>query len=153
MARTAGASSLVVADGSLFGSTFPIIIATIRADTVLSILEVTARSGDTLTVSAAIEGTTDLDLMVGDLIEMRPTALAITEIHAAVHTLEATQSYVHIQSVPASTWMIVHNLGRKPSVFAVDSGDTVWWPDVTYLDNNSLRADWLAPFAGRAYLD
>jgi hypothetical protein len=153
IARTAGVAPLVVADGSLFGATFPIIIAAIRADTVLSILEVTGRSGNTLTISAAIEGTTDVDLIVGDLIEMRPTALAITEIHAAVNTLETTQTYVHTQSLPSATWTITHNLGRKPAVTVVDSADSVVVGFVQYLSLNSVQVTFSGGFSGLCYLN
>src|SRR5437868_6427165 len=85
--HTGGSGSLVVASGagSRFGSTFPLVITASRAGTVRSILNVTARSTDTLTISGAIEGTTDVDLVVGDTIEMRPTALAITELQDAVN--------------------------------------------------------------------
>lgn len=89
LARTGGDPDLVVADGSPFGSTFPLIVVAARASGVVSILEVTGRSGNSLTIAGAIEGTSDVDLMVGDLVEMRPTALAVTEIQAAVHALES----------------------------------------------------------------
>jgi hypothetical protein len=92
--RSIGGSTITVAtgDGALFGSTFPTIVTAARSGTVLAIFEVTARTGDNLTVSGAIEGTADVALLAGDVLEMRPTALAITEIHTAVHALEALQS-------------------------------------------------------------
>src|SRR5262245_59796434 len=86
-AYTAGSGSLVVATGtgSKFGSTFPLIITASRAGAVLSILNVTGRSTDTLAISGALEGASDVNLSVGDAIEMRPTALAITELQDAVN--------------------------------------------------------------------
>jgi hypothetical protein len=85
-AYTAGSGSLVLASGAgaQFGSTFPLIITASRAGSVLSILNVMGRSSDTLTISGAIEGTTDVNLLIGDSIEMRPTALAITELQDAI---------------------------------------------------------------------
>lgn len=80
---------VTVADGSAFGDTFPLIATAVRGSSVLAILEVTGRSGNTLTVSGAIEGTTDAALLAGDRIEMRPTALALTEVQDAVNALEA----------------------------------------------------------------
>src|SRR5206468_1266050 len=56
----------------------------VRSGASLCVLEVTGRSGNTLTISGAIEGTTDHSLVVGDGVEMRPTALAITEIQAVI---------------------------------------------------------------------
>ena len=84
---TAHSGSLIVATGtgSKFGSTFPLIITASQNGTVYSILEVTGRSTDTLTISGAIELTTDVDLAAGVTIDMRPTALAITEIQSAVN--------------------------------------------------------------------
>src|SRR4051812_44937443 len=78
--RATGTPSIVVDDGTPFGSTFPLIATAARSGAVLAIFEVTARSGNTLTVSGAIEGTTDADLRAGDTLEMRPTALAISEV-------------------------------------------------------------------------
>ena len=88
--HTTGSGSLVVATGtgSKFGSTFPLIITASQNGTVLSILEVTGRSTDTLTISGPLEGTSDVNLSVGVTIDMRPTALAIREIQTAVSTLE-----------------------------------------------------------------
>lgn len=84
-ARAAGAPTLTVTNGAGFGSVFPLIVTAARAGQVLCILEATARTGNDLTISGAIEGTTDAALQVGDLLEMRPTALAITELQDAIN--------------------------------------------------------------------
>src|SRR6185312_11174840 len=89
--RSIGAP-IVVADGSGFGSTFPLIATASRLGVVLAILEVIGRSGNTLMVSGAIEGTMDVALQVGDAVQMRPTALAITELQDAVHALEGLEA-------------------------------------------------------------
>jgi lysophospholipase L1-like esterase len=107
--RSAGSPSIVVATGTgaSFGSTFPLIATASRAGAVLAIFEVTGRSADTLTVSGAIEGTTDVALLVGDVLEMRPTALAISEVQAALNTLEAAAV-----TLPYATTLQVTNAGR-----------------------------------------
>lgn len=89
-AYTAGSGSLVVAAGSQFGNAFPQIVTVVDRITglVKSILDVTGRTGNTLTVSAAIEGMVDVDLHVNDIVEVRHSALALTEIHSAVNLLE-----------------------------------------------------------------
>jgi hypothetical protein len=88
-ARSALSPSLVLADGSGFGTAFPKIVTVARNGTVLCILEATARSWNTLTISQAIEGTMDTAMVVGDTVELRPTKLAVTEIQDAVSTVEA----------------------------------------------------------------
>src|SRR5262249_1332878 len=90
--RTAGSGSLVVTNGSQFGSTFPLIVTAARAGPVLCILEITGRSSNTLTVSRPIENTSDQEMFAGDTIEMRPTALAITELQAAVNGIAGGSS-------------------------------------------------------------
>jgi hypothetical protein len=89
-ARAVGVGTIAVADGAAFGASFPLIATAVRAATVLCIFEVTGCAGNVLSVSGPIEGTSDAALLVGDTIEMRPTALAITEIQRAVLALEET---------------------------------------------------------------
>lgn len=88
--RTAGATSLTLVDGSAFGADFPKIVTVSRSGATLCILEATARSGATLTISGAIEGTADVDMVVGDVVQLRPTKLAMTEVHAAINAAEAS---------------------------------------------------------------
>lgn len=110
-ARVAESTSLVVAAGSAFGDKFPIIVTVLRgpasAEAVVSILEVTARVGDTLTVAGAIEGTTDAALVAGDRVEMRCTALAIGELQALGLANEAA---IATRAVDAS---VVHTTGAE----------------------------------------
>lgn len=61
--------------------------------------------------------------------------------------------YQHDQEVPAATWTIQHNLGKKPSVTVVDSGGNEWQTAVEHLSANECRVSFSAPFAGRAYLN
>lgn len=63
------------------------------------------------------------------------------------------KNYVHTQSSVSTTWSITHNLGKKPSVTIVDSGDTTVIGDVTYNDNNSLTVTFSSAFSGKAYLN
>lgn len=61
-------------------------------------------------------------------------------------------SYIHTQSVSASTWTVNHNLGFYPAVTVVDSGENVVIGDVTYTSVNSLSISFTAAFGGKAYL-
>ena len=66
---------------------------------------------------------------------------------------EGDKSFVFTQGVPAVTWSITHNLGKKPSVTVVDSADQTVVGDVTYTNNNSLTITFSAGFSGKAYLN
>jgi hypothetical protein len=113
-ARSSGAP-IVVSNGAQFGSTFPLIVTTARSGTVLCILNITGRSGNTLTVSGAIEGTTDQNLVVGDGVQMRPTALAITEIQSAVNGLLPTGSDGDVQFEASGSFGSDSNLHWDPT--------------------------------------
>lgn len=66
------------------------------------------------------------------------------------------QSYRHVQSTPASTWTIVHNLGYRPSIAEIkDSGGNLWFGTPNHIDENSLTisfyvAGTLVAFSGEA---
>lgn len=66
--------------------------------------------------------------------------------------LPISGSYIHTQSVSASTWTINHNLGFNPAVSIVDSGENVVIGDVTYISTNALSVYFNASFGGKAYL-
>ena len=63
-----------------------------------------------------------------------------------------TRRYVHTQASPATTWVINHGLGGKPSVMVVDSADTVVIGEVTYNGNSQVIVEFTAAFSGYAYL-
>ncbi len=58
------------------------------------------------------------------------------------------------QNTPASTWTVVHNLNKYPSVTVVDSAGTPAVGTVTYDTLNQLTIDFDGSvFSGRAYLN
>ncbi len=57
------------------------------------------------------------------------------------------------QSVAASTWVIAHNMNKKPSVMIVDSGDNEVEGCTNYVDNNNIELVFSKPFTGKAYLN
>ncbi len=66
--------------------------------------------------------------------------------------------YVHNQIASSATWVIVHNLGKFPSVSIVDSAGTVVRGVVTYDSLNQCTITFFskgapAPFSGKAYLN
>lgn len=62
-------------------------------------------------------------------------------------------SYLHDQSTPATTWVIVHNLGKYPSTTVVDSGGSVVYGDVVHVDDTQLTISFSAGFSGRAFIN
>lgn len=61
-------------------------------------------------------------------------------------------SYIHDQIAVSDVWVVVHNLGRYPSVTVVDSGDTVIVPDVHYDSSNQVTIVFGSSTSGKAYL-
>lgn len=67
-------------------------------------------------------------------------------------SLGVTKRHVHTQMAAATTWVINHLLGGKPSVTIVDSADTVVVGEVTYNSNTQVTVEFTSPFSGYAYL-
>lgn len=65
----------------------------------------------------------------------------------------ADKTYIHYQLSPSNIWTVVHNLGKMPSVMVVDSAETVYIGDVSYVDSNNLVINFASPFSGKAYLN
>ena len=61
--------------------------------------------------------------------------------------------FVFQQSVAESVWTIEHNMGKKPSVIIVDSGDNVVEGCEVYIDDNNMEIQFGSPFTGKAYLN
>jgi hypothetical protein len=70
---------------------------------------------------------------------------------AAAVTVGST--FTFSQAAPASTWTIVHNLGRYPAVSVVDSANTQVEGDVTYVSANEITVAFASGFSGEAYLN
>lgn len=61
--------------------------------------------------------------------------------------------YTHDQAIAASVWTINHNLGKYPSITVVDTGGNVVSGTYTYVDENTMVAEFNAAFKGTAYLN
>jgi hypothetical protein len=60
-------------------------------------------------------------------------------------------AYTHVQGVPAATWTVTHNLGKRPTVAVVDSMDRLVIAEVEYLTDNVLEVKLAAAVGGKAY--
>jgi hypothetical protein len=59
--------------------------------------------------------------------------------------------YVHTQSTPSTTWSVVHNLNKKPSVCVINGAGNVVLCNITYVDDNNLTINPAGAFSGVAY--
>ena len=82
--------------------------------------------------------------------------ITITDMHGP-HTETVydgrTETHVFEQASASVEWTIEHNLNRYPSVTVVDSAGSVCVGEVLYLDENTVKCLFSAPFSGVAYLN
>jgi hypothetical protein len=60
-------------------------------------------------------------------------------------------SYTHTQSVPATTWVVNHNLNTKCSVQVVDEDKNEIIAQIDWIDNNTVNITLNIPFTGYVY--
>lgn len=74
------------------------------------------------------------------------------EVDALIN-LANDKNYVHNQLVSSNSWVINHNLNKKPSIVIQDGlGNTVSG-DIVYNDDNNLTLNFSSAFTGVAYLN
>lgn len=64
-----------------------------------------------------------------------------------------SSTYVYESGSAATTWRIVHNLHKWPTVTVVDSAGTIIDCEIVYLDYDTCEARMNAAFKGTAYLN
>lgn len=62
-------------------------------------------------------------------------------------------NYTHSQGTPSDTWVIVHNLSKRPSIVVVDSGNTEVVGTYTYDSINQVTLTFNGSFSGTAHLN
>jgi hypothetical protein len=65
----------------------------------------------------------------------------------------SNEYFKFVQSNPATTWSINHNMGKRPSVFVVTSSGDHVEGDINYIDDNNLTVSFANGFSGEAYLN
>jgi hypothetical protein len=68
-----------------------------------------------------------------------------------IYTTDA--NFVFTQGSASATWVVDHNLAKKPSVTVVDSADTVVIGQVDYNTDNRVTITFEAAFSGKAYFN
>jgi len=61
-------------------------------------------------------------------------------------------AYTHVQSSPASIWIINHNLGYKPDVTLYSNGGVVMYAEIVHVSNNQTQIIFTLPTSGVARL-
>jgi hypothetical protein len=61
--------------------------------------------------------------------------------------------YLHDQQVASTTWDIIHNMNKYPSINIVDSSNDIIMGDVKYNSLNQLTITFTANISGKAYLN
>ena len=94
------------------------------------------------------------ELIHRDLPDQHPIK-SITGLESVLEDLSSNmdKTYIHKQRTASSTWDVVHNLNKYPSVMIVDSANTVVIGEISYVDMNHLIITFIGSFSGRAYLN
>jgi hypothetical protein len=61
-------------------------------------------------------------------------------------------SYRHLQSTPADTWTVIHNLNFFPNVTVFDSGESQVEGSVTHINETTLSITFSSSISGKAHL-
>ncbi|MCW2277724.1 hypothetical protein [Heliophilum fasciatum] len=86
----------------------------------------------------------------GDQVE----AEDINALQDAIRSLSVSSgTFVFTQIAPSATWVITHDLQKRPSVTVVDSAGTAVIGDILYRSDSEIEARFQSPFAGCAYLN
>jgi len=60
------------------------------------------------------------------------------------------QGFEHTQTTPASTWVVNHNLGLRPSVSVRSSGGVELLAEVVHMSANQTEIRFVTPYTGTA---
>ena len=75
------------------------------------------------------------------------------DIAAFFTSAGSDKHYTFNQVAAAKTWIITHNLKKKPSVSIVDSAENNVYGDIEYINENQLTITFNSAFSGKAYLN
>jgi len=64
-----------------------------------------------------------------------------------------TDTYVHTQGAPSTTWTVTHGMNKYPSVTVIDSASNEVEGEVTYNTLNSVTITFSGSFSGTAYFN
>lgn len=76
-----------------------------------------------------------------------------SDLWSYLSSLITQNNFVFDKQVAASVWVVIHNMGKFPSVSIVDTANDQVEGEVRYNSNNQLTITFTAPVAGKAYLN
>lgn len=65
----------------------------------------------------------------------------------------ADKFFLYEQVNPEATWVITHNLNKRPAVVVVDSAENVVVGEVEYINDNQVTLTFAGAFSGKAYFN
>lgn len=75
----------------------------------------------------------------------------LTSVDSLLQTIAAQGGYVHTQDTAARTWIVIHNLGRSPGVFAMDdSGNIIEFDNRSDPNSSTAVLNFSSAVAGKA---
>lgn len=78
---------------------------------------------------------------------------AQSDLWSYLSSLISQNNFVFDKQTPAAVWVVVHNMGKFPSVSIVDTANDQVEGEVRYNSNNQLTITFTAAVAGKAYLN
>ena len=93
-----------------------------------------------------------LEINPSGIPDIRGSELIDVEKYGSTFTIKSA-NYTHEQGIASDTWIIKHNLDKKPSIMIVDSADNVVEGAEKYIDNNTIEIRFNGAFKGKAYLN
>lgn len=60
-------------------------------------------------------------------------------------------NHIHKQGVASAEWTVTHNLNKYCSVVVVDSANQIVFPEIVYVDKNTVKIISTGAFSGQAY--
>lgn len=84
------------------------------------------------------------EIIGGELIDVQKDGKTVTL---------QSKTFIFEQGIASDTWVINHNLNKKPSITVVDSADNVVEGAEKYIDENTIEIYFNGAFKGKAYLN
>lgn len=113
-----------------------------------------------LQIDSELQNMSHIDSFLGNVIAIAKQYVGIENdlIDVVVdninETIEAkSKTYVFEQAIPASTWIITHNLNKYPSITVIDSAGDQVFANANYVNANQIILEFSAEFGGTAYLN
>ena len=80
---------------------------------------------------------------------------SLTDINSNFAYLDTVKdkSGVFENSTASKVWVILHNLGKKPSVTVIDNYGDVVWCDIEYTNDNTVTLRFSEETVGTVYLN